>query len=399
MAPLQPYQPDLAGSFGRGIQIREALEAGRDRDRKRRGREALESGDFETFAKLDPEGAAAYAKSQREGQAAELAAANTLQQMEERDAQMTDRRNTATNVFQERVANALKNDPAGAWRWQQVIDQRSGGRRPEINRFEIPGEEQMAPGVAGPPSRRDPTAQEIESLRLGAGGKDERTGDQKDFEYGQKNPQFLAYEKAKRPAGTVVNVGGGIDASKKTRTDQETALLKANDIGAMLDQIDGIATDSNGNVNFGQFLGVVPKGKAATLNFIAGLDESLVPESERPWLQKANDFRSAIGEYRSQEMHDLLGSAQSAREIANTVDFLLSADMNGPKFRSAYAQLRRKVNRARAVASMVLAEKIPVGTPEYRKRFAEIEQSRFGGGGAQGADVKPGTAELWNQTP
>jgi hypothetical protein len=205
----------------------------------------------------------------------------------------------------------------------------------------------------------------------------------------------MSLNKSKAPS-TTLNVGGtGAEASKQTRHSQETALLKANDLGAMLDQLDEIATDQSGNVNFGQFLGVVPKGKAATLNFMASLDESLVPEDQRPWLQRANDFRATIGEYRSQEMHDLLGSAQSAREIANTVDFLLSADMNGPKFRAGYAQLRRKVNRARNVASMVLAENIPVGTPEYRKRFAELEQQKFGGGDPK-TKIRPDIADEYN---
>lgn len=384
MAPLQPYQPDLAGSFARGLQIREALEASRDRDRKRRGRDALAAGNLDEFSKLDPEGYATYAKNQREGQKAEIDMANTEQQMDER-------RNTATSTLQERIANSLQSDPTTAAKWQQAIDQRTRLRGAQlgdtsISPFEVPGHTLPA-GQAGP--QVAPTDQEIEAMRRGAGGKDLRTNDQQDFEYGQKNPAFRAYEKEKKPAGTVVNVGGtGTEASKQTRHTQETALLKANDLGAMLDQLDEIAADPSGNVNFGQFLGVVPKGKAATLNFIAGLDESLVPEDQRPWLQRANDFRATLGEYRSQEMHDLLGSAQSAREIANTVDFLLSADMNGPKFRSGYAQLRRKVSRARNVASMVLAENIPVGTPEYRKRFTEIEQQKFGDAQAPKAGAK-----------
>jgi hypothetical protein len=153
----------------------------------------------------------------------------------------------------------------------------------------------------------------------------------------------------------------------------------------MLDQIESTARGPDGKVNFGQFLGWGPRAKQASLDMLANIDPQSIPPDQREWFDRANDFRATVTAYKANEYHELFGGSQTATEIKNGASSILSEKMSEPAFNAAYRRLRQKTDRAMKVASMVLAENIPVGTPEYRKRFAELEQQRFGRSEWQGA--------------
>lgn len=376
MAPLQPYQPDIAGSYARGLQIREALEASRDRDRKRRGRDALEAGDMETFAKLDPEGASVLMKNQREASAAELSAASTMQQMGERDMQMQGKREENTRGLQERVATALRNDPATAWKWQQVIDQRARGRNPAVNQFDIPGEEQMAPGAAGPPSRRDPTAQEIESMRLGAGGKDERTGDQKDFAYGEQNPEFRAYEMSKKPAGTTVNnnvsaSSGGPAASPLTTANTTAQQEKLTSTRESKWALQGLKKMGDP----GQFLGALNGAGNWTL---AKLDKyvpgSLSPDQEKA-LGQATVYKQRVEQFFNAYRKLITGAGASVGELNMLRDSVLNSDLSPAQFRAVMDDAISRFEDDEQISSNILKRGIQFGSDDYKEEYAKLRES------------------------
>jgi hypothetical protein len=413
------YQPSsLAESFARGIQIRNANLAAEhqrlatdgqrfqleelyaQRDRTNAFREAIKANDPAAAQAADP---FAYAKMQE-------------QQIEIRKKGQDSAKLRAeeTQRMQEAAARAIGANPRLAGAYQNEVMRRA--QRGEIDPFEVVGADTahtvLPEGMVGPEAL--PSRGESRAAVQTAGGDPFKGMDNGLKEYLGSRPnddpsipgfaeRYDAWNRANKKSGAVsVNVGGMAGASKKTTADQEAAMLKANDTASMLDEIDRIATGPDGKRNFSQFLGFAPRGKRFALDMAASIDSNLVPQEQRAWFDKMNQFRAAVGEYKSTEYHNLLGGSQTASEIRNLVNVVLSEDMSGPAFEAAYTQLRRKTERAQQVASMVLGEGIPVTDPRYRKRFAELERSRFGGSSTAPkvpeVEIQPGTEELFNTT-
>lgn len=152
------------------LQLADMYEA---RDRRHAIENALRNGDIEAYARLDPMG---YAKLQQTGldtQKTRSEIANTQSQIADRQRQAEQARAEMTQKVQQNMARALEARPDAAPQLQARIDAMASGDNPTINHFTLPGrEEQMSPGIEGPPGYVPPTQQEISTLGASAGIED-----------------------------------------------------------------------------------------------------------------------------------------------------------------------------------------------------------------------------------
>lgn len=227
MAGYQAYQPvqpiDVAGLFGtiaalrnarlneeqNRLQLADLYEA---RDRRHQIQAALQKGDMQAYAALDPHG---YAQMQRAG----LESLKTQAEIADKQSLIDDRARTAdkeradaTTKAQANISRALEANPSAAPQLQQQVD--AMAQRGTINHFVLPGhEEQMSPGVEGPPSYVQPTRQEIATLQRGAGIEDpydKPTTDMINFQAAtgldprdpKSGPAFERYQLSLRQAGS-----------------------------------------------------------------------------------------------------------------------------------------------------------------------------------------------------
>lgn len=408
----QLQHPDLASIFLTGLARRDAREARKEEaalareqfqaqtmiedQRTRAGIEQqralagavsqAQQGDYSQLVQLDPERAKAM-----QGFAAE----------QTRGADDIAKRTAERQQWASRVLAA---SPGKAQFVQQHIDDEAKTGR--INRFSIGGDPStfVAEGLAGPQVL--PTRDEAENLGLEAGAV-----------LGEEKPQSLTtlsqnlieagfargtpeYQRAMRKAmddeakAKTININNGsAAASNKTTSGQEEALLDAQDQLAMLGEVRTLATGPDGAVNFGQFLGVGAKGKKLLLDVMDSINPEAVPEEMRGWYEKMATFRSVVDDYKAGRYNKLLGSAQSAAEVRNLMNAVLSADMNSTQFTAAFERMENVLARKIRVAEQVLAEGIPLGGRDYRTRFVEIENGERvspklpGGKGTSKADA------------
>jgi hypothetical protein len=293
-------------------------------------------------------------------------------------------RNTAN--IQKFVSEQLAKDPSSAPDLQVYIDNLA--RNNQIRAFQIPGHT-LPPDLAGP--QMEPTQEEIQKLGRGAAMSLAMTPQkQKDITTLQQNliaaglepgtPMFqrklmeLIENDSKK--GTINLNTGTATATAGTRAEQEEALLEAQDQIEMLGELDRLAgADPERGIppNFSKFLGVFPQGKKTLLAGLESINPNLVPEDHKAWLQDMSRFRSIVDEYRSGRFNKLLGSAQSAAEVRNLANAVLSADMGTTQFMETKARFEQVLKRKVAVAEQVLSEGIPLGSLGYRKRFGELE--------------------------
>lgn len=301
-----------------------------------------------------------------------------------------------TALMQQRAARALALRPENRRYIQQQIDNMAAGEH--IDHFQLPG----GPGFseAGPPTEQEaattgaPTQDEVGQFAAMAGVEPKEdpygkpTSDMLNYRAGQADPNFRKYEqetnKGKQMQVTVSN--GAVDASKKTVTDQEAELLDAQDQLALLGDIAKLATPQGGkDPDFSQFLGWAPKGKKFALDVLDSISPESVPPESREWYDKMSQFRSYVDEYKAGRYNKLLGSAQSQSEVRNLINAVLSADMGTTQFNAAFSRMQAVLPRKIRIAEQVLAEGIPLGGRDYRKRFEAIEKGEEVSG-----KIKPG---------
>lgn len=221
------------------------------------------------------------------------------------------------------------------------------------------------------------------------------TVDWQNYQHTKIDPGFKEHLEQNRRAGAPniqLTMPGNAPVSQKTRGEQEGELLDAENDLVMLDEIKTLATDNYGNTDFGQFLGWWPKGKKATLSLIEEVS-GFVPASQRDWYGRASAFRTRIDEYKAGRYNKLLGSAQSAAEVRNLANAVLSADMGTTQFNEAYRRLQSTLQRKIRVAQQVLGEGLDLGTLAYRKRFDEIERAQKAKQSASKRTVSPDVAK------
>jgi hypothetical protein len=193
--------------------------------------------------------------------------------------------------------------------------------------------------------------------------------------FGQQFDRWLT--KMTKSRATSVNVGvdtGRQEAVQAVKSEQQKELINTMNTTSMLDELEAMATpEGAAKPNWAQFLGGGAQTKGAIVNKLDKWAPSLVGSGDRAQVERLNEFRAVLDKYRSEEYKRLLGSAQSEAEIKNLVNAIISADMSPAQFGEAFKTLRRATARAEGIAKQVLGEGFEVGSPEYRKRYSELE--------------------------
>jgi hypothetical protein len=173
-----------------------------DYARQQKAREAYEAGDFETYARYDPQGALKLQQTRAEMRKQAL----ETQKLEREGVDATEKN---TLEMQQRLLSAAK---AGAdiGNLRRLRDEAVTRKR--VNMFELPGDGDAFADVV--PDSPDQRQRQIAQLERTAGVEDpyaKPTGDMVEAEYAKTHPEFderqLALARARRSV-TNVNVGG-----------------------------------------------------------------------------------------------------------------------------------------------------------------------------------------------
>lgn len=143
------------------LQLADLYEA---RDRRKQIQAALQAGDMNAYAALDPHGYAAMQKAGLDAQKTQSEIINTRSQVDERQRNAVKDVDENTNKVQQFVSKALEANPQSAPQWQRHVDDLAANGK--INHFQLPGFQQ-SPELAGPSMQ--PNRQEVRTMQAGAG--------------------------------------------------------------------------------------------------------------------------------------------------------------------------------------------------------------------------------------
>lgn len=173
-------------------------------------------------------------------------------------------------------------------------------------------------------------------------------------------------------------MGGHADPKNKIITEQQEKLLQGRQTLMILDELKTLATDPQGQQDFQQFLGYLPKAEYWTLNKLSKLSADLVPQGAVPWLTRMATFTAILDKYKAEEYHRLLGGAQTSVEIKNLVNAVLNSDMGSIQFTAAMNALERLTNISMQLATEVHRSGVPLGTSEFASRLDKtVKQKRL----------------------
>lgn len=175
-------------------------------------------------------------------------------------------------------------------------------------------------------------------------------------------------EKRGKPNVIIYNEKTPMGVTEAMRTklfkDYQDARITRGFIGDILKTV----TDENGNINVDPYVGWAPRVGKWSLNNLSNMSKyaySKLPENVKEWHSKMSDLSAAIGKYKTNEYHKLIGGQQTAREIQNLIDTVLSMDMSSQQFKSALSQLMRDTERAERIASDMLSSGMfPLGSED-----------------------------------
>ena len=193
-----------------------------------------------------------------------------------------------------------------------------------------------------------------------------KRGNEKQRELAQQQSAFRTRER--RAGRSQVNVSTGTSELGAAQTGREQErLVDARQVMRFIGDIKALGDPA-------QFLGYMRRAefwmkdkqrKAKDVPLLGDILGNL-STAERMQYEKASEFRSIVKKYKSLEYKKLIGSAQTATEVKNLADSIISVDMSDTVFRRNLELLERETKRIAQAAEDALAHGYKLNTKEFR---------------------------------